>query len=70
ALLAWGNKHFAPEGESVTLVNKLTGLVADPVLVDRANGQPVSGPDYEMRAGPAAGERIHQRIAAARRAGR
>ena len=25
ALLAWGNKHFAPEGRSVVLVNRTTG---------------------------------------------
>src|SRR5919202_3108521 len=34
ALLAWGNKHFAPEGKSVVLVDSATGAEADPVLVD------------------------------------
>src|SRR4030088_287811 len=33
ALLAWGNRHFAPEGASVLLVDARTGLEADPILV-------------------------------------
>jgi Predicted transcriptional regulators len=39
SLLAWGNKHFAPEGASVLLVDSKTGAPADPVLVDRASGR-------------------------------
>src|SRR5216684_3028023 len=35
SLLAWGNRHFAPEGASVQLIDKKTGAVSDPVLVDR-----------------------------------
>src|SRR5436853_1024577 len=30
ALLAWGNKHFAPEGASVLLVNTQTGDAVEP----------------------------------------
>src|ERR1700748_2678726 len=40
ALLAWGNKHFAPEGPSVVVVDSKTGEMADPVLVDRKSGRP------------------------------
>src|SRR5207302_15343 len=40
-LLAWGNKHFAPEGASVLLVNANTGKTVDPILVDRATGRPI-----------------------------
>src|SRR5712691_10417094 len=39
ALLAWGNKHFAPEGASVLLVDTETGAAADPFLVDRVTGR-------------------------------
>src|SRR6267154_3897114 len=42
SLLAWGNKHFAPEGASVLLVDSQTGAPADPVLVDRASGRPLT----------------------------
>src|SRR3982074_3222338 len=39
ALYAWGNRHFAPEGASVVLVDAATGRQADPVLVDRPTGR-------------------------------
>src|SRR6266849_7197473 len=63
SLLAWGNKHFAPEGPSVILVNRKTGAAVDPILVDRATGRPIEAPDYAFAAGPAAGERIRRRYA-------
>src|SRR5271168_4275788 len=46
SLLAWGNRHFVPEGPSVEIVHRVTGLPADPVLVDRHTGLPVDGPEY------------------------
>jgi DNA-binding HxlR family transcriptional regulator len=46
ALLAWGNRHFAPEGASVEIVHKTTGIAADPILVDRLTGEPIEGPAY------------------------
>src|ERR1700730_17673661 len=54
ALLAGGNKHFAPEGASVLLVDARTGLAADPILVDRMSGRPLEEPDYVYAPGPAA----------------
>src|SRR3954447_9840903 len=32
ALLAWGNKHFAPEGPSVLLVDAKSGAAIEPIL--------------------------------------
>jgi DNA-binding HxlR family transcriptional regulator len=46
SLLTWGNRHFAPEGPSVEIVHRVSGLPADPVLVDRHTGLPVDGPEY------------------------
>jgi DNA-binding HxlR family transcriptional regulator len=66
-LLAWGNKHFAPEGASVLLADSETGAIADPVLVDRANGRPVTEPGYTLVPGPAAGEQLRRRLAFASR---
>ncbi len=63
ALLAWGNRHFAPEGASVMIVNTRTGAPADPIMVDRATGRPIREPDFEFTPGPAAGERTRQRYA-------
>src|SRR3954468_1719297 len=64
ALLAWGNRHFAPEGASVLLVDAKTGAAVDPILVDPATGRPIDAPDYALIAGPAAGERTRRRYAA------
>jgi hypothetical protein len=53
-MLAFGNKHFAPEGESVILVDSETGLQADPVLVDRVSGKVMVSPAFKPAPGPAA----------------
>jgi DNA-binding HxlR family transcriptional regulator len=63
ALLAWGNRHFAPEGPSVLLVNTRTGAPADPVLIDRRTGRPITDPEYAFAAGPVASTRTRQRYA-------
>ncbi len=67
ALLAWGNKHFAPEGASVLLVDAKTGAAVEPILVDPATGRPIRKPDYAFAPGPAAGERTRRRYAAVAR---
>jgi DNA-binding HxlR family transcriptional regulator len=54
ALMAFGNRHFAPEGESVQIVDAVTGEPAEPVLVDRRSGRPLVEPDFKVAAGPAA----------------
>jgi DNA-binding HxlR family transcriptional regulator len=63
ALLAFGNRHFAPEGASVTIVDAQTGAEAEPIIVDRATGQPIREPEFAWVPGPAAGERTRQRYA-------
>ena len=63
-LLAWGNKHFAPSGASVQLINTKTGAAVEPILIDRATGRPIQKPDYAFAPGPAAPERTRRRYAA------
>lgn len=65
ALVAFGNRHFAPEGESVLIVDAVTGAKADPVLVDRRSGRPIATSDFKIVPGPAA---IARRRAAAKAA--
>jgi DNA-binding HxlR family transcriptional regulator len=48
ALLAFGNRHFAPDGPHVQLSDTDTGTPADPVLVDRRSGRPVAGPGFSI----------------------
>src|SRR5919202_6373375 len=62
AFMAWGNRHLAPEGASVQLVDATTGVPADPILVDRNTGRPLDAPDFVMAAGPAASERTRERM--------
>ncbi|HJU16885.1 MAG TPA: helix-turn-helix domain-containing protein [Stellaceae bacterium] len=61
ALLAWGNRHFAPEGKSVVIVDSRTGEEAEPLLVDRKSGRPLVAPAFRSAAGPAADARTRQR---------
>jgi DNA-binding HxlR family transcriptional regulator len=64
AMLAFGNRHFAPEGASVHIVDAKTGAPADPVLVDRTTGRPLAEPHFTLAPGPAAGESTKRRLAA------
>ena len=42
ALAEWGNRHFAPEGRQMQLVETATQRRVEPVMVDKATG----GRDY------------------------
>lgn len=64
AMYAWGNKHFAPEGASVLLVDSQTGKPADPVLVDRKTGRSVIDPVFRFAPGPVASEVVRRKLAA------
>jgi DNA-binding HxlR family transcriptional regulator len=59
-LVSWGNKHFAPEGPSLLIVDAKTGAHADPIVVDRATGRPLMAPDFTLAAGPAANARFRR----------
>jgi DNA-binding HxlR family transcriptional regulator len=61
AMLAWSNRHFAPEGASVVIVDAATGALADPILVDRASLRPLSAPGFRTAAGPEANEETCRR---------
>jgi DNA-binding HxlR family transcriptional regulator len=63
AILAWGNRHFAPEGASVQLVDARTGEPAEPILVDRVTGRPITETDHRHAPGPAATAQVRARYA-------
>jgi DNA-binding HxlR family transcriptional regulator len=63
ALVAWGNKHFAPEGETIVVVDAATGERADPVVVDGRSGRPLRAPEFAVVPGPGADERVRRRYA-------
>ena len=55
ALMAWGNKHFPPEGQTVAVVDAETGEWADPVLIDSRSGRVLRGPEFTVATMPVAG---------------
>ena len=63
-LLSWGNKHFAPEGASVQIVDSVTGRVAEPMLVDRLTGKALETPHFRAAPGPAASAQTRARYQA------
>ena len=60
-LLSWGNRHFAPEGASVQIIDSASGEVADPMLVDRRTGKALVTPQFHAAPGPAANARTRAR---------
>jgi len=68
ALLAWGNRHFSPEGESVLLVDRQTGATVVPILVDAQTGHPITDADHVVVAGPAASEGVRAKLEKSARA--
>jgi DNA-binding HxlR family transcriptional regulator len=64
SLLAWGNRHFAPEGPSVVVVDARTGIQAEPVLMDRVSGQVMTHPAFRSAPGPTADDQTRARHAA------
>ncbi|HVV95339.1 MAG TPA: helix-turn-helix domain-containing protein [Hyphomicrobiales bacterium] len=63
SFMNWGNRHFAPEGPSVLLVDRESGKPVKPVLVDANTGERISEARHKLAPGPAAGERIRRRLA-------
>ncbi|MGC7403274.1 winged helix-turn-helix transcriptional regulator [Pandoraea pneumonica] len=65
ALLAWGNRHFAPEGISAQLIDQETGKVVEPVVVDAVTGVRLDPKRHVPSAGPMANEGMRARLARA-----
>jgi len=61
-LLEWGNRHFAPEGEIVRLVDRHSGRPVQVALVDIATGVPITEADHYIQAGPAASAGLRARL--------
>ena len=63
AMQAFGNRHFAVEGIAGQLVDRETGRAAEPMLVDRVSGKPITPEHFTYGAGPAAGAEVLERVA-------
>lgn len=62
ALLSWGNKHLAPEGIALQLADIESGVVIEPIVVDRKTMRPVISKTVTLAIGSAAGSEIHERV--------
>jgi DNA-binding HxlR family transcriptional regulator len=62
ALMAWGNKHFAPEGARIVVAEKATGRVVEPAVVDPETGKLLRAPDYALLPGPLASDELVRRL--------
>ncbi|TWD82014.1 HxlR family transcriptional regulator [Kribbella amoyensis] len=67
ALAAWGNARLAPADRTMILVDAETGTEVEPVLVDRASGRRIDGPEHVFTSGPAASEAMRRRYDPAER---
>jgi DNA-binding HxlR family transcriptional regulator len=61
-LLAWGNKHLAPKGESIVLANRKDSRPFAPVVVDAADMQPITLANAVVIAGPRASRGMRARL--------
>jgi DNA-binding HxlR family transcriptional regulator len=63
-MVAYGNRHLAPEERSLVLVDRTTGVPVDPVVVDRATGRRADTADHVFARGPRASAAIAARYPA------
>ncbi|QCI69350.1 winged helix-turn-helix transcriptional regulator [Phreatobacter stygius] len=62
AMLAWGNRHLAPEGASVLLAERASGKPVEPVVLDRPSLTPITLDTVVLIAGPRASADMHERL--------
>ncbi|AHX15019.1 acyl dehydratase [Dyella jiangningensis] len=62
ALMAWGNRHFAPEGPSIVLTDTLTGEPVELAQVDLRTGEPITRGRHIITAGAVANERTRANV--------
>ncbi|MGY4626525.1 winged helix-turn-helix transcriptional regulator [Bradyrhizobium sp. USDA 4486] len=63
ALLAWGNKHLAPKGESILLASRDGIRPLDPVVVNASDMRPITLANTVAIPGPRASRGMRARLA-------
>lgn len=63
ALLAFGNRHLAPKGESIVLANRSDARPFDPIVVDAADMRPITLANAVVVPGPRASRGMRKRLA-------
>lgn len=62
AFVAWGNRHYAEEGESVQLVERATGRPVRQLMADICDGHPTPLDQCTVQAGPSASAEMRLRL--------
>lgn len=62
ALFQWGNQHFAPEGLTVMLTDRRTGIPVEPLLLDKTTQKPIDVHNVTIAAGPVRNDIISKRL--------
>ena len=63
SLVAWGNRHYTPEGESVQIIDQQTRHPLQVVLMDAVEGRAVPIEQCTVKAGPAASPGMQEHLA-------
>lgn len=63
AMFAWGKRHFQKPGDGTDLIDGDTGAFADPVVVDRITGKPLTSDHFRFIVGRGASEATIARLA-------
>lgn len=63
AMFDWGNKHLAPEGAAVILVDRHSGEPIQPQLLDQRTQRPILYQDVTIAAGPVSSDIVKRRLA-------
>jgi hypothetical protein len=63
AMVAFGNRHLAPEGAALVLAERETARPIEPVMVDAASLRPITPETVTVVAGPRASPGMRQRLA-------
>ena len=63
ALVAFGNRHLAPEGQALLLADRESGRAVVPAYADAETLQPVNSDNVTVIAGPQASPGMLQRLA-------
>lgn len=66
ALIAWGNKHFAEDAPSVQVVERATGEVLQPMMVNPESGRIVPWEDCALSHGSGASQGMRERLGSIR----
>ena len=62
AFISWGNKHLAPEGESVQMVDRESGQSLQLMLASATDEQPLPLERCCVRPGPLASQAMRERL--------